>query len=62
MTSVRCPSCREINGKLEGNNVIIRTGFGKRRRYHTFNKDNSTLTCWNCSEIFTIGGNNGVKR
>ena len=59
MKNVRCPKCNSILAKEEGDRLILRTGFGKRRVFHTFDKRNATITCWFCKEIKNLEENNG---
>jgi len=61
MRNVRCPKCHVILGKEEEGKLILRTGYGKRRVFHCLKKE-GTLTCWNCQEIVTIGGENEGKK
>ena len=54
--SIRCPKCCSVIGKEEEGKLILRTGYGKRQVFHVLGL-NGVLTCWNCKEIITIGGN-----
>lgn len=51
MHNIRCDVCNSILAKEEGDRLIFRTGFGKRRVFHTFNRKDATITCWFCKEI-----------
>lgn len=59
--SIRCPKCYSVVAKQENNQIILRSGYGTRQVYHIFNKDNGTITCWNCKEIINLGDNTNVK-
>jgi predicted nucleic-acid-binding Zn-ribbon protein len=53
MSNFRCPKCGSFLAREEGNKLIFRTGFGKRKVFHVFNKEDATITCWSCKEIRT---------
>lgn len=64
MKNIRCPKCNSLLAKEEGDRIILRTGFGKRQVYHTFDVKNATITCWFCKEIKNVEErkNGKVKR
>lgn len=64
MRNLRCNSCNNILAKEEGDKIIIRTGYGKQRVFHTFPKKDATLTCWFCKEVKNLEekGNGKLKR
>ena len=61
MRNIRCSKCNSLLAKEEGDRIILRTGFGKRQTYHTFNKEGATIMCWFCGEV-KIERNNGNGR
>lgn len=65
MRNIRCPACGSILAKEEDDRLILRTGYGKRKVFHAFNKKDGTLTCWSCREIINLkeennGGFQGI--
>lgn len=61
MKNIRCPKCNSLLAKEEGDRIILRTGFGKRQVYHTFDVKNATITCWFCKEIKNVEERNNGK-
>ena len=59
MRNVRCSKCHSLLAKEEDNALILRTGIGKRRVFHIFNKEDATITCWLCKEVNKIERKNG---
>jgi phage FluMu protein Com len=51
MRSLKCSHCNSTLAKEENNRVLVRSGFGKRQIYHSFEKGGGTITCWFCHEV-----------
>ena len=54
MKNIKCKKCHVPNAKLEGNTLIIRTGYGKKKSFHALDIIEGTMTCWNCGDIIHI--------
>lgn len=54
MKNVRCPTCKTLNAKQEGNKIILLVGYGKRRRFLIFEPIGASLQCLECKNIFHL--------
>lgn len=62
MISIRCHHCHTLNGKREGNKIMVLIGYGKRKRFIIFEVNGASMQCYECKKVFHLDerSNNGT--
>ena len=54
MISLRCPYCHTLNGKREGNKIMVLVGYGRRKRFIIFDVVGASMQCFECRKVFHL--------
>lgn len=54
MISIRCKFCHTLNGKREGNKIMVLVGYGKRKRFIIFEAQGASMQCYECKKVFHL--------